>query len=75
MEKKTDGPINQSSKNVAASDQIESEIATPPDEREARLLSMILIRKKQQAVLLGCQLIFVVFFKNFIFMFSLQRYN
>ena len=35
MEKTTDSPKNQSSENVAASDQIESEIATPPDEREA----------------------------------------
>ena len=35
MEKKTDGPFHQSSENVAASDQIESEIATPSDEREA----------------------------------------
>ena len=35
MEKKTDSPINQSSENVTASDQIESQIATPPDEREA----------------------------------------
>ena len=35
MEKTTDGPFHQSSENVAASDQIESEIATPPDEREA----------------------------------------
>ena len=36
MEKSTDSPNNQSSsENVAASDQIESEITTPPDEREA----------------------------------------
>ena len=35
MEKTTDSPINQSSQNVAASDQIESEIPTPPDAREA----------------------------------------
>lgn len=35
MEKTTDSPKNQSSENVAASDQIESEIAVPPDEREA----------------------------------------
>lgn len=35
MEKTTDSPINQSSENVAASDQIESEITMPPDEREA----------------------------------------
>ena len=35
MEKKTDSPKNQSSENIAASDPIESEIATPPDEREA----------------------------------------
>ena len=35
MEKKTVVPINQSSENVAVSDQIESEIATPPGEREA----------------------------------------
>ena len=35
MEKKTDGPFHESSENVAASDQIESEIATPSDEREA----------------------------------------
>ena len=36
MEKKTDSPINQSSsENVAASDQIESKITTPLDEREA----------------------------------------
>ena len=35
MEKRTDSPKNQSSENVAASDQIESKIATPPDEREA----------------------------------------
>ena len=30
-----DSPINKSSENVPASDQIESENATPPDEREA----------------------------------------
>jgi hypothetical protein len=35
MEKTTDSPINQSSKNVAASDEIESDIATTPDDREA----------------------------------------
>ena len=35
MEKKTDSPMNQSSKNVAASEQIKSDIATPPDEQEA----------------------------------------
>ena len=35
MEKTTDSPKNQSSEDVAASDQIESEIATPPDERGA----------------------------------------
>ena len=35
MEKTTDSPNNQSSQNVAASDQIESEIAVPPDERGA----------------------------------------
>jgi hypothetical protein len=35
MDKTTDSRINQSSENVAASDQIEAEIATPLDEREA----------------------------------------
>ena len=35
MDKRTDSPINQPSENVAANDQIESEIATPLDEQEA----------------------------------------
>ena len=35
MEKTTDSSINQSSKNVAASDEIKSDIATTPDDREA----------------------------------------
>ena len=35
MDKRTDSPINQSLENIDTSDQIESEVATPPDEREA----------------------------------------
>jgi hypothetical protein len=49
MEKTTDSPINQSSENVAASDQIESEIAMPPDEREAASASNDTDQEKRES--------------------------
>ena len=46
MEKTTESPKNQSSENVAASDQIESEIVVPPDERGAASASNDTDQKK-----------------------------
>ena len=45
------------------------------DNNEQRSRRLNNISKHRRTILLGCQQSFGVFFKNFIFVFSLQKYN